>query len=143
MTSEMQAAVPGGVDWLLNDLQALGVRFSVVVSADGLVSGHSDGINRDSADQVASAVSGVWALGKALAVTLDAESNAVRQNLLETTAGFMLITAVAENGYLAVGTHPDIDLSVVAHRMNELAVKVGQQLSSKARTRTAQADLRL
>ncbi|MFC0843501.1 roadblock/LC7 domain-containing protein [Streptomyces noboritoensis] len=140
---KMQTAAPGGVGWLLSGLEAPGVRFSVVVAADGLVIGHSDGIDRDRADQVASAVSGVWALGKALAGMLDGGPNAVRQHLLETDAGFMLVTAAGENGHFAVGTTADADISVVAHRMNELAVKVGQALSSKARGQAAQGDVRL
>ncbi|MBF6078081.1 MULTISPECIES: roadblock/LC7 domain-containing protein [Nocardia] len=121
--------------WLLEDLSITGVRFSVLLSDDGLRIAHSTGIARDEAERFAAAASGLRSLGKALGEFCGDATNGVRQNMTEYDQGMILITAAGEGALLGVATTNDIDVGLVAHRMNELAGRVGRELGSQPRRR--------
>ncbi|BDT92307.1 roadblock/LC7 domain-containing protein [Nocardia beijingensis] len=121
--------------WLLEDLNITGVRFAVLLSDDGLRIAHSAGIARDEAERFAAAASGLRSLGKALGEFCGDSANGVRQNMTEYDQGMILITAAGEGALLGVATTNDIDVGLVAHRMNELAGRVGRELGSQPRRR--------
>ncbi|UAK31875.1 roadblock/LC7 domain-containing protein [Nocardia asteroides] len=121
--------------WLLEDLSIPGVRFAVLLSDDGLRIAHSAGIARDEAERFSAAASGLRSLGKALGEFCGDSANGVRQNMTEYDQGMILITAAGEGALLGVATTNDIDVGLVAHRMNELAGRVGRELGSQPRRR--------
>ncbi|MFI9412917.1 MULTISPECIES: roadblock/LC7 domain-containing protein [Nocardia] len=121
--------------WLLEDLSITGVRFAVLLSDDGLRIAHSTGIARDEAERFAAAASGLRSLGKALGEFCGDSTNGVRQNMTEYDQGMILITAAGEGALLGVATTNEIDVGLVAHRMNELAGRVGRELGSQPRRR--------
>ncbi|MFR9752415.1 roadblock/LC7 domain-containing protein [Nocardia sp. 004] len=121
--------------WLLEDLNISGVRFAVLLSDDGLRIAHSTGITRDEAERFAAAASGLRSLGKALGEFCGDSYNGVRQNITEYDQGMILITAAGEGALLGVATTADIDVGLIAHRMNELAGRVGHELGSQPRRR--------
>lgn len=121
--------------WLLEDLNVSGVRFAVLLSEDGLRIAHSTGITRDEAERFAAAASGLRSLGKALGEFCGDATNGVRQNITEYDQGMILITAAGEGALLGVATTNDIDVALIAHRMNELAGRVGRELGSQPRRR--------
>ncbi|MBF6166180.1 roadblock/LC7 domain-containing protein [Streptomyces gardneri] len=121
--------------WLLEDLSIPGVRFAVLLSDDGLRIAHSAGIARDEAERFSAAASGLRSLGKALGEFCGDSTNGVRQNMTEYDQGMILITAAGEGALLGVATTNDIDVGLVAHRMNELAGRVGRELGSQPRRR--------
>ncbi|MFC8044720.1 roadblock/LC7 domain-containing protein [Nocardia sp. NPDC057353] len=121
--------------WLLEDLEVPGVRFAVLLSDDGLRIAHSAGISKDDAERFAAAASGLRSLGKALGEFCGSSGNAVRQNMTEYDEGMIMITAAGEGALLGVATTADLDVGLVAHRMNELAARVGHELASAPRRR--------
>ncbi|WP_330231678.1 roadblock/LC7 domain-containing protein [Nocardia sp. NBC_00508] len=121
--------------WLLEDLNVSGVRFAVLLSDDGLRIAHSTGITRDEAERFSAAASGLRSLGKALGEFCGDATNGVRQNMTEYDQGMLLITAAGEGALLGVATTTDIDVALIAHRMNELAGRVGHELGSQPRRR--------
>lgn len=121
--------------WLLEDLEIPGVRFAVLLSEDGLRIAHSTGIGKDDAERFAAAASGLRSLGKALGEFCGDGANAVRQNMTEYDQGMILITAAGQGALLGVSTKADIDVGLIAHRMNELAARVGHELGSQPRNR--------
>jgi predicted regulator of Ras-like GTPase activity (Roadblock/LC7/MglB family) len=121
--------------WMLKDLDLPGVRFSVLLSDDGLRIAHSAGVGKDDADRFAAAASGLRSLGKALAEFCGGVDNGVRQNMTEYDRGMIFITAAGEGALLGISTTPDIDIGLVAHRLNELAGRVGHELGSRPRPR--------
>ncbi|MFQ6394421.1 roadblock/LC7 domain-containing protein [Nocardia sp. KC 131] len=121
--------------WLLEDLNAPGVRFAVLLSEDGLRIAHSGGVSKDDAERFAAAASGLRSLGKALGEFCGGVGNGVRQNMTEYDQGMILITAAGEGALLGVATNTDADVGLVAHRMNELAGRVGHELGSQPRGR--------
>ncbi|WP_280210657.1 roadblock/LC7 domain-containing protein [Nocardia cyriacigeorgica] len=119
--------------WLLEDLEIPGVRFAVLLSDDGLRIAHSSGVAKDNAERFAAAASGLRSLGKALGEFCGGTGNGVRQNMTEYDQGMILITAAGEGALLGVSTTTDIDVGLIAHRMNELADRVGHELGSQPR----------
>ncbi|WP_280249546.1 roadblock/LC7 domain-containing protein [Nocardia abscessus] len=83
----------------------------------------------------AAAASGLRSLGKALGEFCGDSANGVRQNITEYDQGMILITAAGEGALLGVATTNEIDVGLVAHRMNELAGRVGRELGSQPRRR--------
>jgi predicted regulator of Ras-like GTPase activity (Roadblock/LC7/MglB family) len=119
--------------WMLSSLDIEGVRYSVLISGDGLRMAHSDSISRDEADAFAAAVSGVQSLGKALAVMCGDEDNRLRQNLIEYDQALVLVTAAGQNAMLGVCATPTADAGLIVHRMNDLASRLGNELTSETR----------
>ncbi|GGK93055.1 MULTISPECIES: roadblock/LC7 domain-containing protein [Nocardia] len=127
--------------WLLDDLEVPGVRFAVLLSEDGLRIAHSAGIAKDDAERFAAAASGLRSLGKALGEFCGSNGNDVRQNMTEYDQGMIMITAAGEGALLGVATMTDIDVGLIAHRMNELASRVGHELGSEPRRGAHGGDL--
>ncbi|MFF2082911.1 roadblock/LC7 domain-containing protein [Nocardia sp. NPDC058176] len=114
--------------WLLDDLELAGVRFTVLLSDDGLRVAHSSAISRDEAERFAAAASGLRSLGRALGEFCGGPGNLIRQTMTEYDEGMILITAAGAGTLLGVATTSEVDLALVAHRMNELAARVGREL---------------
>ncbi|MGN2639771.1 roadblock/LC7 domain-containing protein [Nocardia takedensis] len=121
--------------WLLEDLSVPGVRFAVLLSDDGLRIAHSAGISRDDAERFAAAASGLRSLGKALGEFCGGPQTGIRQNVTEYDDGMIFITAAGDGALLGVSTTAEIDVSLIAHRMNELAARVGTELGSMSHRR--------
>ena len=134
----MSTAVPPAdgnnkLTWMLSSLNLDGVRYSVLISGDGLRLAHSESISLDEADAFAAAVSGVQSLGKALAVLCGDKDNRLRQNLIEYDQALVLITAAGQNAMLGVCAEPTADAGLIVHRMNDLASRLGNELTSGTR----------
>ncbi|NUS42292.1 MAG: roadblock/LC7 domain-containing protein [Mycobacteriaceae bacterium] len=121
--------------WLLEGLEAPGVRFAVLLSEDGLRIAHIGDISTDNAERFAAAASGMRSLGKALGEFCGGKAGRVRQNMTEYDGGMVFITAAGEGALLGVSATSDVDVGLVAHRMNELAARVGHELGSQSRQR--------
>ncbi|WP_280265574.1 roadblock/LC7 domain-containing protein [Nocardia wallacei] len=120
--------------WMLEDLNVPGVRFAVLLSDDGLRIAQVGEISVDDAERFAAASSGLRSLGKALGEFCGA-ANTVRQNMTEYDDGMIFITAAGEGALIGVSTTTQVDVSLIAHRMNELALRVGRELGSLPRQR--------
>ncbi|NNH68579.1 roadblock/LC7 domain-containing protein [Nocardia uniformis] len=118
---------------MLAELDVPGVRFSVLLSEDGLRIAHSGNITRDNADRFAAAASGLRSLGKALGEFCGGLGDNVRQNVTEYDQGMIFITAAGEGAVLGVSTTAEVDVALVAHRLNELAARVGHELGAVPR----------
>ncbi len=116
--------------WMLSDLDIPGVRFAVLLSEDGLRIAHSGTISKDDAERFAAAASGLRSLGKALGEFCGGPQDRVRQNVTEYDGGMIFITAAGEGAVIGVSTTPEVDVALVAHRLNELAARVGHELGA-------------
>ncbi|MEV6278995.1 roadblock/LC7 domain-containing protein [Nocardia sp. NPDC051832] len=121
--------------WLLEELSVPGVRFAVLLSEDGLRIAHSQGISRDNAERFSAAASGLRSLGKALGEFCGGTGTGLRQNMTEYDDGMIFITAAGDGALLGVSTSNEADVSLVAHRMNELAGRVGHELGNYSHRR--------
>jgi predicted regulator of Ras-like GTPase activity (Roadblock/LC7/MglB family) len=130
------------MDWLLRDLAATvpTIRHIVVLSADGLcMARHST--ERDSAERIAAAASGIKSLAQSIAAELppaDPETadggEDVRMVILELSGGFFYLMSAGEKSYLAVTAGREVDPGLVSNRMRDLVLRIGEHLSSAPRT---------
>ncbi len=118
--------------WMLADLIVPGVRFAVLLSDDGLRIAHTGDISIADAERFAAGASGLRSLGKALA-EFCGSAKSLRQNMTEYDNGMVFITAAGQGALLGISTTADVDISLIAHRMNELAARVGRELGSLPR----------
>ncbi|WP_313896186.1 roadblock/LC7 domain-containing protein [Streptomyces sp. YIM 98790] len=135
MTTTEQFA-PWNLDWLLQDLakSVPQTRHVVVVTADGLCKAKWN-TDQETAERIAAGCSGVRSLAAALSEELPPhEDRRLRMAAIELPAGFIFVMDASEGSHLAVLTDRGVDTGLIAHRMRDLVVRLGEHLKSKPRT---------
>ncbi|WP_069813936.1 roadblock/LC7 domain-containing protein [Streptomyces sp. TP-A0874] len=126
-------------DWMVSEVVAVaGVRHVVVLSTDGLLMASSEGTDRDVADRLSAACSGLQSLAKGLGREFGSDSQEVRQQMVEFDGGFLFMRAAGSGSYLAVVTGPVVDPKMIAQQMQTQVNKIGERnLSSLPRRGSA------
>ncbi|CAM5677422.1 Serine protease inhibitor [Streptomyces alboniger] len=120
--------------WMLGDLSSMpDVRYAVLLATDGLALGHSESVDRDTADKIAASTSGFHSIGVAMAPYTGGKKNGLRQVVGEFDEGLLFVKTVGHNALLAVSTTETVDAEVLTYRMNGLTERLGAELSSPAR----------
>ncbi|SBT46558.1 roadblock/LC7 domain-containing protein [Micromonospora auratinigra] len=120
--------------WLLDDLveRVPAARQAVVLSADGLLLGASADLDRDDAEHLCALASGFSSLARG--ATRHLAGGAVRQTVVEMESAYLFVTAAGQGACLAVVSEADADIGLVAYEMAMLVIRVGENLSTPART---------
>jgi uncharacterized protein len=108
-----------------------GVLHAIAVSSDGLLISHSADLHRDQADQLAAVAAGLTSLTRGVAAFLNTGN--VRQHIIESDGGFVLVMSLGELGALLAVTRPDADLGHVGYTMGLLVDQVGAVLNPDQR----------
>ncbi|MGF1661050.1 MAG: roadblock/LC7 domain-containing protein [Kineosporiaceae bacterium] len=118
-----------GFGWLLDTFVRTvpGVRYALVVSADGLLMAMSGGLDRTTGDQLAAIVSGISSLTRGAARHLG--TGDVRQAVVEMDGAHLFAMAVGEGSVLAVLAEPECDVGVVGFEMATLVQRCEQALT--------------
>ncbi|UQA91604.1 roadblock/LC7 domain-containing protein [Streptomyces halobius] len=126
-------ALSSGLDWLLDDLtkRMEKVRHALVLSNDGLVTGVSQGLEREDAEHLAAVASGLHSLAKGSG--LHFRAGRVRQTMIEFDDGVLFVTAAGDGSCLCVLAGADADMGQVAYEMTLLVNRVGEHLGVAAR----------
>ncbi|MDT3398306.1 roadblock/LC7 domain-containing protein [Streptomyces sp. B1866] len=129
--------------WMLHPLTRIpGVRHAVVVSEDGLRLGHDSapgltgeglGLGVDEADALAAACAALAVTGQSATGLLYGGGTRVRQLMIESDSGFLLLTSAGLGASLGVATDLAADVGLVAQQTQVLVVKIGAHLSSAPR----------
>ncbi|MEV5276805.1 MULTISPECIES: roadblock/LC7 domain-containing protein [unclassified Streptomyces] len=121
------------LDWLLDDLtrRVEHVRHAIVLSNDGLVTGASDGLEREDAEHLAAVSSGLHSLAKGSGRHFRAGK--VRQTMVEFDEGVLFVTAAGDGSCLCVLSTEEADIGQIAYEMTLLVNRVGEHLSVAAR----------
>lgn len=118
-----------------------GVRHVVVASEDGLRLGHATAegtaggparLETSEAEAVAATCAGLTATGRSASQLL-LDDQSVRQMMVETAQGFVLLTDAGAGAQLVVATDVRADVGLIAHEMQVLVVQIGSHLSSLPR----------
>ena len=127
------------LNWLLDNLveRVVDARHAVVLSADGLLIGKSDGLSRDDSDQLSAMASAFQSLARGAGRHFG--GGQVRQTIVEMEHAFLFVTAAGRGACLAVLAVEDADIGLIAYEMNLLVKQVGVYLSSAPRNATASA----
>ncbi|WP_328334972.1 MULTISPECIES: roadblock/LC7 domain-containing protein [unclassified Streptomyces] len=126
-------ALSKGLDWLLDDLtnRVEHVRYALVLSNDGLVTGVSKELAREDAEHLAAVASGLHSLAKGSGRHFRA--GGVRQTMVEFDEGILFVTAAGEGSCLAVLSTAEADIGQIAYEMTLLVNRVGEHLAVAAR----------
>jgi predicted regulator of Ras-like GTPase activity (Roadblock/LC7/MglB family) len=108
-----------------------GAAHAVVVSADGLLLGSSQGLPRDRAEQLSAVSSGLISLTQGAARVFEAGD--VAQTVVEMERGYLFLMQISDGSCLAVLAAPNCDIGLVAYEMTLLVERVGQQLTPELR----------
>ena len=123
----------GELSWLLQNLDARvdHVRQAVVLSADGLTMGSSEGLGADDADHLSALAAGVQSLARGTGRQFGAGE--VRQTIIEMDSAFLFVMAAGQGTCLAVLASADANLGVMAYEMAMLVRRMGVHLSAGPR----------
>lgn len=136
MTQHAQAS-NADADWLLEDLvrRVAEIRHAVLLSADGLLIGRSEALNRGDAEHLAAVASGFQSLARGAGRHFGAGE--IRQTVIEMDTAFLFVTAAGHGACLAVFAEADSDIGLVAFEMNLLVQRVGDNLATTVRAARA------
>lgn len=126
-------AAKSGLDWLLDDLcrRMAQVRYVLLLSDDGLVTAHSQDLDRPDAEHLAAVASGLHSLAKGSGAHFGV--GRVRQTMIEFDTGVLLVTSAGDGSCLCVLTGAEADIGQVAYEMTLMVNRVGEHLAVDAR----------
>lgn len=116
-------------NWLLANFvrQTDGVLHAIAVSSDGLLMAKSDGLDRNSADQLSAVVSGMTGLARGASSRFG--FSGLRLVMIEMVGGFLVVSAVSDGSCLGVLLGENCDVGLVGYEMSVLAERSGALLT--------------
>jgi predicted regulator of Ras-like GTPase activity (Roadblock/LC7/MglB family) len=122
------------LSWMLDSaLEIPGALHAVLISADGLLMARTKDFEKDDADRVAAAMSGVQSLSRSLGFFCEDDSRLWRQTLVEFDGGWVFLISAGEGAYLGVSAAPDVDMQDITFRMQQLVGQLGKVLVAPPR----------
>ncbi|MFF0200856.1 roadblock/LC7 domain-containing protein [Streptomyces sp. NPDC005017] len=120
--------------WMLDSaLEIPGALHAVLISADGLLMARTKDFDKDNADRVAAAMSGVQSLSRSLGFFCEGDHQHWRQTLVEFDGGWVFLISAGQGAYLGVSAAPDVDMADITFRMQQLVGQLGKALMTPPR----------
>lgn len=128
----------GDTAWVLEPiLEVPQVVAAVMLTRDGLVTGYTDALSQPSAERVAAITSTVQgACRTAAAAFADADRAVVRQIVIESDHGYVLIVPTDHGTCVAAYGSADVRLDLLAHRVHSQVARLGEKAMTAAARRT-------
>ncbi|MFH9011833.1 roadblock/LC7 domain-containing protein [Streptomyces sp. NPDC017943] len=125
----MTSRATGDTAWVLEPvLEVPHVVAAVLLTRDGLVTGWTDALSQPSAERVAAITSTVQgACRTAAAAFADADRADVRQVVVESDHGYVLIVPTDHGTCVAAYGDPDVRLDLLAHRVHSQVARLGRK----------------
>ncbi|WP_320783427.1 roadblock/LC7 domain-containing protein [Streptomyces sp. CRN 30] len=130
------------MSWMVRDIvdNVPRARHAVVLSADGLPRGATDGLTERDVRTISAALAGMQSLSRATAPFAGpGESRRWNQTVIEFSQGWVFLIGAGQGAYLAAAAEPDVDLQQISFRMNRLVARLGDSLTSPPRVNAAAA----
>ncbi len=140
----------GDPSWVLDPITEIaGVKNAEILSADGILIGASDSLDRDNAEGIAAMVSSLNGAARTAAiVALSAPKNTAISTIIvelgpaedsedQSSPGRLMVMPAGTNtnAFIAVAYGPDTPMGIVAHTVAKQAKNLGEALMSvSART---------
>ncbi|HEY9372442.1 roadblock/LC7 domain-containing protein [Streptomyces sp.] len=122
------------LSWMLDSaLEIPGALHAVLISADGLLMARTKDFDKDNADRVAAAMSGVQSLSRSLGFFCEDPQAGWRQTLVEFDGGWVFLISAGEGAYLGVSADPGVDMADITFRMQQLVGQLGKVLMTPPR----------
>ncbi|WP_266990547.1 roadblock/LC7 domain-containing protein [Streptomyces melanogenes] len=130
----MTSGTTGENAWVLDAiLEIPHVRAAVLLTRDGLVSGYTQALSQASAERTAAIMSTVQgACRTAAAAFADQEDARIRQVVIESDHGYILVAPTAHGTCVAAYGDPDVRLDLLAHRVHSQVARLGEKTMAAA-----------
>ena len=130
----MTSRAAGDTAWVLEPvLEVPHVVAAVLLTRDGLVTGYTDALSRPSAERVAAITSTVQgACRTAAAAFADTDRADIRQVVIESDHGYVLIVPTDHGTCVAAYGDPEVRLDLLAHRVHSQVARLGEKAMAAA-----------
>ncbi|MDN3029114.1 roadblock/LC7 domain-containing protein [Streptomyces sp. S.PB5] len=130
----MTSREAGDTAWVLAPiLEVPQVVAAVLLTRDGLVTGYTDALSQPSAERVAAITSTVQgACRTAAAAFADRERAEIRQVVIESDHGYVLIVPTDHGTCVAAYGTGEVRLDLLAHRVHSQVARLGEKAMSAA-----------
>jgi predicted regulator of Ras-like GTPase activity (Roadblock/LC7/MglB family) len=124
----------GDTAWVLDPvLEIPHVKAAVLLTRDGLVSGYSEALSQPTAERTAAIISTVQgACRTAAAAFADQDDAQVRQVVIESDHGYILVAPTAHGTCVAAFGDPEVRLDLLAHRVHSQVARLGEKAMTAA-----------
>ncbi|MFC9683537.1 roadblock/LC7 domain-containing protein [Streptomyces sp. NPDC056948] len=125
----MTSRAAGDTAWVLDPvLEVPHVVAAVLLTRDGLVTGYTDALSQPSAERVAAITSTVQgACRTAAAAFADTDQAEIRQIVIESDHGYVLIVPTDHGTCVAAYGDPEVRLDLLAHRVHSQVARLGEK----------------
>ncbi|MFC8829570.1 roadblock/LC7 domain-containing protein [Streptomyces sp. NPDC057137] len=127
------------LSWMLEDIvhNVPRARHAVLLSADGLPRGSTEGLGEQDVRTVSAAMAGMQSLSRATAHFAGPEEDRQwNQTIIEFSHGWSFLIGAGQGAYLAAAAAPDVDMQQISFRMQRLVARLGNNLTSPPRLKT-------
>ncbi|MET8945083.1 roadblock/LC7 domain-containing protein [Streptomyces sp. NPDC004542] len=115
-------------------------RHAVVLSADGIARGATDGLTTQDVRTISAAMAGMQSLSRATTHFAGASQDRQwNQTIIEFAQGWVFLIGAGQGAYLAAAAEPDVDMQQISFRMHRLVARLGNNLTSPPRVNAADA----
>lgn len=124
------------LSWMLEDIvhNVPRARHAVLLSADGLPRGATEGLAENDVRTISAAMAGMQSLSRATAHFAGPEKDRQwNQTIIEFSHGWNFLIGAGQGSYLAAAAAPDVDMQQISFRMHRLVARLGNNLTSPPR----------
>ncbi|MFJ4903389.1 MULTISPECIES: roadblock/LC7 domain-containing protein [unclassified Streptomyces] len=124
------------LSWMLEDIvhNVPRARHAVLLSADGLPRGATEGLAEKEVRTISAAMAGMQSLSRATAHFAGPEEDRQwNQTIIEFSHGWSFLIGAGQGAYLAAAAAPDVDMQQISFRMHRLVARLGNNLTSPPR----------
>ncbi|MGW7313647.1 roadblock/LC7 domain-containing protein [Streptomyces sp. NPDC054854] len=124
------------LSWMLEDIvhNVPHARHAVLLSADGLPRGATEGLAEKDVRTISAAMAGMQSLSRATAHFAGPEVDRQwNQTIIEFSHGWSFLIGAGQGSYLAAAAAPDVDMQQISFRMHRLVARLGNNLTSPPR----------
>ncbi|WP_254667778.1 roadblock/LC7 domain-containing protein [Streptomyces griseus] len=130
------------LSWMLQDIvhNVPRARHAVLLSADGLPRGATEGLAEKDVRTISAAMAGMQSLSRATAHFAGPEEDRQwNQTIIEFSHGWSFLIGAGQGAYLAAAAAPDVDMQQISFRMHRLVARLGNNLTSPPRVNAEDA----
>jgi predicted regulator of Ras-like GTPase activity (Roadblock/LC7/MglB family) len=124
------------LSWMLQDIvtNVPKARHVVLLSADGIPRGATDGLVEKDVQTISAAMAGMQSLSRATAHFIEpVQDPQWHQTIIEFSHGWIFLIGAGQGAYLAAAAEPDVDIQQISFRMHRLVARLGNNLTSPPR----------
>lgn len=124
-----------GLGWVLDEhlLRHPHTLRALLLSSDGMVAATSKDLDRDMADRMAAAISGMQALSREAAEFADCRREPWELTMIQYGRGYLFVMAAGASTYLALSATQEADVEALSYAMEKTVDRLGQEMSLATR----------